>query len=91
MALAERYEEDRVEIVGAFRTLQVRTARIITDTGTGEELARTYHREALTPDADVSGQSALVRGVAAAAWTPEIRDRWAKRPRPEVPAGPPAR
>ena len=91
MALAERYEEDRVEIVGAFRTLQVRTARVITDTETGEELARSYHRETLAPDADVTGRSELIRGVAGTVWTQEIRDRWASRPQPDIPAGAPAR
>lgn len=91
MALAERTEEDRIEIVGEFRTLQIRTARVIYDDATGEELARQYHREALPPDADVSGRSALVRGVAAAAWTQEVRDRYANRPLPpEIPTGPPA-
>ena len=79
MALAERYEEDQIEIVGEFRQLQVRTARVIYDDATGEEVARSYHREVLPPDADVSGKSALVRGVAGVAWSKAVKDAWAKR------------
>jgi hypothetical protein len=38
----------------------------------GEEIAKTYHRWALTPGQDVSDQPANVQAIAAAAWTPEV-------------------
>ena len=75
MALTERTEEDKIEIVGQFKSLQIRTATIVERDG--EELTRAFHRKVLAPDADVSGESAEVRGIADAVWTQEIKDAYA--------------
>ena len=50
MAIRKRTIEDRIEIVGEYKTLQVRTATIIeegTNSSGWTELSRTFHRHAL--------------------------------------------
>jgi hypothetical protein len=75
MALSERVEEDKIEIVGQHKVIQVRTATVVERDG--EELTRAFSRKALAPDADVSGESAEVRGIADVVWTQEIKDAYA--------------
>ena len=75
MALTERIEEDKIEIVGPYKIIQVRTATVVERDGV--ELTRAFHRKALAPDADVSGESAEVQAIASAVWTQEIKDAYA--------------
>jgi len=75
MALTERVEEDKIEIVGQFKHIQVRTATVVERDGV--ELTRAFHRKALAPDADVSGESAEVQAIAGAVWTQDIKDAYA--------------
>ena len=75
MALTERTAEDKIEIVGDYKHIQVRTATIIERDG--EEISRSYHRHALAPDADISGESAEVQAVCNAIWTQEVKDAYA--------------
>lgn len=75
MALTERTEEDKIEVVGTFKHVQVRTATVI-ERG-GNEISRTYHRHVLAPDADITGQSAEVQAICNAAWTQAVKDAWA--------------
>jgi hypothetical protein len=62
MALTERTEEDKIEIVGEFKHIQVRTATIIERDGA--EISRSFHRHTVAPGADVSGESADVQALA---------------------------
>ena len=75
MALTERTTEDKIEIVGDFKHVQERTATIIERDGV--EISRSFHRHALAPDADISGESAEVQAICNAAWTQEIKDAYA--------------
>ena len=75
MALTERVEEDKIEVVGPYKTIQVRTATVVERDGV--ELTRAFERKALAPDADVSGESAEVQAIASAVWTQEIKDAYA--------------
>ena len=75
MALTERTTEDKIEIVGDYKHVQVRTATIIERDGV--EISRSFHRHALAPDADISGESAEVQAVCNAVWTQEVKDAWA--------------
>jgi hypothetical protein len=75
MALTERTVEDKIEIVGDYKHIQVRTATIIERDGV--EISRSFHRHALAPDADISGESAEVQAVCNAVWTQEIKDAYA--------------
>jgi hypothetical protein len=75
MALTERTVEDKIEIVGTFKHVQVRTATIIERDGV--EISRTYHRHVISPADDASGQSAQVQAIAAAVHTDEVRSAYA--------------
>jgi hypothetical protein len=44
----------------------------------GEELSFSYHRRVLTPDMDVSGEDAEIKGMASALWTDEVKAAWAE-------------
>lgn len=73
MALTERTEIDRVEVVNSW-VIQVRQATVIERDG--EFVSRTFHRWVLTPDMDISDQEQKVKDIANAAWTPEVRQAY---------------
>jgi len=75
MALTERTVEDKIEIVGDYKHVQVRTATIIERDGV--EISRSFHRHALAPDADISGESVEVQAICNAVWTQEVKDAYA--------------
>ena len=75
MALAERTVEDKIEIVGDFKHIQVRTATVIERDGV--EISRSFSRRVVAPDADVSGESAEVQAIAAAVHTDEVKSAYA--------------
>jgi len=70
MAITKRTEEDKIEIVGTHKIIQVRTATIIEEDGT--EISRSYHRHTVAPGADVSGESAEVQAIATAVHTDAV-------------------
>jgi|TARA_R100000388_G_scaffold52301_1_gene38938 hypothetical protein len=74
MALSESTEYDKVEIVGPYKTVQVRKATVIKKDGT--ELTRSFHRYVLQPDSDISAEPAEVTAICNAVWTQEIKDAW---------------
>jgi hypothetical protein len=80
MALTEETIEDKIEIVGDHKSVQVRTATIIKRDGT--EISRSFHRHALScstktddtwADTDISGESAEVQAICNAVWTDAIK------------------
>ena len=73
MALTERTEIDKIEIVNSW-AVQVRQANIIERDG--EFVSRTFHRWVLTPDMDISDQEQKVQDICNAAWTPEVRQAY---------------
>ena len=73
MALTERTEIDKIEIVNSW-AVQVRQANIIERDG--QFVSRTFHRWVLTPDSDISGQEQKVKDICNAAWTPEVRQAY---------------
>jgi hypothetical protein len=75
MALTERSVEDKIEIVGDYKHIQVRTATIIERDGV--EISRSFHRHVVAPDADISGESAEVQAICNAVWTQEVKDAYA--------------
>ena len=70
MALTERTEEDKIEIVGAFKHVQVRTATIIERDGV--EISRSFHRHVVQPGDDTTNESAEVQAICAAVHTAEV-------------------
>ena len=87
MAITKKTEVDKIEVVGPYKSIQVRTATVIEEDGV--ELTRSFHRHALQciesvkneddntwthTDTDVSGEDAEVRAIANAVWTDTIKD-----------------
>tara|TARA_A100001015_G_C14696037_1_gene596351 strand:- start:41 stop:319 length:279 start_codon:yes stop_codon:yes gene_type:complete len=80
MALTKTIEEDKIEVVGTHRVIQIRTATVITEDGT--EISRNFHRRVIYPcvksgdtwsDYDTSSESAEVQGIASAVWTSAVK------------------
>ena len=85
MAITKATADDKIEIVGDYKHLNIRTATIVSEDGT--ELSRSFHRKVLTPDMDISSESAEIRGIAAAVWTDEVKAAWqALQENPPTPA-----
>ena len=76
MALTEETVQDKIEIVGEFKHIQVRTATVIKKDGV--EISRSFHRHVVAPDADTSSESADVKAIAAQVHTDEIKEAYAK-------------
>ena len=84
MALTERFENDKIEVVGPYKSVQVRRADIVERDGV--EIARSFHRHALVcgsidgsdnwVDTDISGEDADVRAICEAAWTDDVKQAY---------------
>ena len=75
MALTESTIEDKIEIVGEHKFVQVRTARVIYDSGT--EISRSFSRHVVAPDADITGESTEVQAICNAVHTQAVKDAYA--------------
>ncbi len=80
MALTEETLEDKIEVVGEHKHVQVRTATVIKRDGV--EISRSFHRHVLQPstktdgtwaDTDISGESTEVQGICNAVWTDAVK------------------
>ena len=76
MALS-KVERDDYEIRGVYKHINVRTKTSIMEDGS--EISFKYHRKVLTPDMDVSGESAEVQALAGALWSADIKKAWADK------------
>ena len=84
MALTKEITDDKIEVVGDYKAIQIRTATIIKDDG--KELSRSFHRRVLHPgtlDAsdnlvatDVSSESAEIQGIASTVWSTSVKNAW---------------
>ncbi len=84
MALTERFENDKIEVVGTYKAVQVRKATIIEKDGV--EISRSFHRHVLQPgtlgesdalvDTDISGEDADVQAICTAVWTDAVKEAW---------------
>ena len=63
--------EDKIEIVGEFKHVQVRTATVIKEDGV--ELNRSFHRHVLKPTDDITNESDEVQAICNAVWTDELK------------------
>ena len=75
MALTEETVQDKIEVVGEFKHIQVRTATVIKRDGV--EISRAFHRHTVAPDADTSGESDDVKAIAAQVHTNAIKTAYA--------------
>ena len=86
MAITKELIEDKIEVVGDYKAIQVRTATVIKEDGV--ELTRSFSRKVLScvtsvqadddswthTDTDVSGESTEVQGIATVVWTTAIKN-----------------
>jgi len=71
MALTKEQKVDKIEIVGDYKHVQVRTATVIEEDGV--EQARKFHRHVVSPLDDTSGETAEVQAIVAAVHTDEVK------------------
>jgi len=84
MALTETIEYDKIEVVGQYKSVQVRKATVIKKDGT--ELTRSFERYVLQAgtldgndalvDTDISAEPTEVQAICNAVWTQSIKDAW---------------
>tara|TARA_Y100000992_G_scaffold37070_1_gene20781 strand:+ start:554 stop:838 length:285 start_codon:yes stop_codon:yes gene_type:complete len=85
MAITKEIVEDKIEVVGEYKNIQIRTSTVIKEDGT--EISKSFHRKVLEcvtssydgsswthTDTDVSGESTDVQGIATAVWTTTIKN-----------------
>jgi len=73
MALSKEVSYD-YEIRGEYKHIQERQKTAIVEDG--KEISSSYHRRVLSPDADVSGESAEVQALASAVWTDAVKEAY---------------
>jgi hypothetical protein len=71
MAITKETQIGKIEVVGQYKSVQVRTDTVVMEDG--EELSRKYHRHALSPDADISAEHSEVQAVCNAVWTDQVK------------------
>tara|TARA_B100002019_G_scaffold146544_1_gene126281 strand:+ start:1579 stop:1836 length:258 start_codon:yes stop_codon:yes gene_type:complete len=76
MAITKRTEEDKIEVVGPHKIIQVRTATVIEEDGV--EISRSFHRHSIAPDSDSSKESADVKAMVAQFHTDTVKAAWKK-------------
>ena len=74
MAINKETQIGKIEVVGKYKSVQVRTDTVVMEDG--EELSRKYHRHVLHPDADITNEHSEVQAVCNAVWTQDVKDAW---------------
>jgi len=86
MAITKEIVEDKIEVVGDYKAIQIREATVIKEDGV--ELTRSFHRKVLDcvssvknaddsfthTDTDVSSESDEVKGIAGVVWTTTVKN-----------------
>ena len=85
MAITKEVIEDKIEVVGEYKTIQIRTATIIKEDGV--QLSESFHRKTLDcvssirndgswthTDTDISKESAEVQAICNAVWTTTVKN-----------------
>ena len=71
MAIIKETEIAKIEVVGQYKVIQVRTDTVIKEDG--KEISRSPHRHVVHPDDDISGEDAEVQAVANTVWTDSVK------------------
>lgn len=85
MALEKVISEDKIEIVGEYRSVQVRTKTAVMEDGV--ELSSGYHRHVVQPGDDYSSQSTEVQAICAAMHTDAVIAAYQARLEASLPGG----
>ena len=75
MAITKEEKQDKIEVVGDFKHIQVRTATMIKEDGV--EISRSFHRHVISPDSDSSNESADVKAMVAQFHTDAVKKAYA--------------
>jgi hypothetical protein len=75
MAITKEEIQDKIEVVGDFKHIQVRTATIIKENGI--EISRSYHRHVVAPNDDSTNESADVKAMVAQFHTDAVKKAYA--------------
>lgn len=70
MALNKTVLEDKIEIVGIYKAIQIRTATVIDEDGA--DLSRSFHRHVVSAGDDYSNESAEVQAICAVFHTRDV-------------------
>ena len=70
MALTKVITEDKIEIVGPYKAIQIRTCTQVLEDGV--ELSSGFHRHVVTAGQDYSNESAEVQAICAVVHTAEV-------------------
>ena len=70
MALSKVISEDKIEIVGVHKAVQIRTCTQVLEDGV--ELSSGFHRHVVTAGQDYSNESAEVQAICAVVHTAEV-------------------
>ena len=76
MALTEETIQDKIEVVGDYKHVQVRTATVIKKDG--KQISRSFSRHVIAPNADVSNESAEVQAICNVVHTDSIKTAYTK-------------
>ena len=76
MAITKEIIQDKIEVVGDFKHIQVRTATVIKEDGV--EISRSFSRHVVSPDSDSSGESADVKAMVAQFHTDAVKAAYKK-------------
>lgn len=71
MAITKELKEDKIEIVGDYKAVQVRTATVISEDGV--EISRSYHRHVVSCLDDITNESSEVQAICNAIWTDQLK------------------
>ena len=84
MAITKETQIGKIEVVGKYKSVQVRTDTVVIEDS--EELSRKYHRHVLTPGTldssdnlvatNISGETAEVQAVCNGVWTDAVKLAW---------------
>tara|TARA_R100000734_G_C3269543_1_gene65863 strand:+ start:433 stop:681 length:249 start_codon:yes stop_codon:yes gene_type:complete len=76
MAITKETIQDKIEVVGDFKHIQVRTATVIKEDG--KEISRSFERHVVSPDSDSTNESTDVKAMVKQFHTNEIKTAYRK-------------
>ena len=84
MALTKEQTEDKIEVVGPYKIIQIRTRTIVKEDGVS--ISDSFTRDSIPPgdidgsdnwvDTDLSSRSTEVKGIANTVWTQSVKDSY---------------
>ena len=75
MALTESTTQDKIEIVGDYKHIQIRTATVIKRDDV--EISCSFSRHVVSPNDDITGESTEVQAICNAVHTQAVKDAYA--------------